>query len=69
MPIRKPRTKKAKRAAVKTTMKEFKQGKLRSGSKSGPKVKNPKQAIAIALRQSGQTAPAKKRQKLDNVKF
>ena len=28
---------------------EFKAGKLHSGSKSGPMVKNPKQAIAIAL--------------------
>ncbi|MGH2621643.1 MAG: DUF6496 domain-containing protein [Anaerolineales bacterium] len=30
-------------------MREFKQGKLRSGSKHGPKVKSRKQAIAIAL--------------------
>ena len=30
-------------------MEEFKEGKLHSGSKKGPKVKNPKQAIAIAL--------------------
>jgi len=29
-------------------MKEFKEGKLRSGSKKGPKVTNPKQAEAIA---------------------
>ncbi|MGJ0429591.1 DUF6496 domain-containing protein [Methylobacter sp.] len=29
-------------------MKEFKEGKLHSGSKKGPKVKNPKQAVAIA---------------------
>lgn len=28
---------------------EFKHGKLHSGSKKGPLVKNPKQAIAIAL--------------------
>lgn len=34
---------------VKKVMKEFKSGKLHSGSKSGPVVKNPKQAIAIAL--------------------
>lgn len=34
---------------VKKVMKEFKAGKLHSGSKSGPLVKNPKQAIAIAL--------------------
>lgn len=30
-------------------MGEFKRGTLHSGSKSGPKVKNQKQAIAIAL--------------------
>ncbi len=36
-------------------MKEFKLGKLRSGSKSGPKVKNPKQAMAIALNEAGQS--------------
>jgi hypothetical protein len=30
-------------------MAEYKSGKLHSGSKSGPMVKNPKQAIAIAL--------------------
>lgn len=33
-------------------MHEFKEGKLHSGSKSGPRVKNPKQAIAIALSES-----------------
>lgn len=30
-------------------MHEFKEGKLHSGSKKGPEVENPKQAIAIAL--------------------
>ncbi len=30
-------------------MHEFKEGKLHSGSKKGPEVTNPKQAIAIAL--------------------
>lgn len=34
---------------VKKTMEEFKKGKLHSGSKTGPKVKSRKQAIAIAL--------------------
>ena len=37
------------KAKVKKVMEEFKKGKLHSGSKKGPKVKNPKQAIAIAL--------------------
>lgn len=34
---------------VHKVMKEFKEGKLHSGSKKGPEVNNPKQAIAIAL--------------------
>lgn len=34
---------------IKKVMKEFKAGKLHTGSKKGAVVKNPKQAIAIAL--------------------
>lgn len=34
---------------IKKVMSEFKAGELHSGSKSGPVVRNPKQAIAIAL--------------------
>lgn len=37
------------KAKVKKVMHEFKEGMLHSGSKKGPKVENPKQAIAIAL--------------------
>ena len=33
-------------------LKEYKKGKLRSGSKKGPRVKSRKQAIAIALSES-----------------
>ena len=44
-------------------MKEFKAGKLRSGSKKGPKVKSPKQAIAIALSEERKTRKKKKRKK------
>jgi hypothetical protein len=47
---------------VKTEMREMKKGKLRSG-RSGKKVKNPKQAIAIGLskaRKEGKKVPAKK---------
>jgi len=40
---------------VKKVMDEFKEGKLHSGSKSGPEVTNPKQAIAIALSESRKT--------------
>ena len=32
---------------IKKVMKEFKEGKLHSGSKKGPVVTNPKQAVAI----------------------
>ena len=39
-------------AKVAKTMREFKHGKLRSGSNRGSKVKTRKQAIAIALSQS-----------------
>ena len=38
-----------KNKKIKTVMKEFKKGTLRSGSKTGKKVKNRKQAIAIAM--------------------
>ena len=34
---------------VHTVMGEFKRGQLHSGSKKGPKVKDRKQAVAIAL--------------------
>jgi hypothetical protein len=37
---------------VSKTMKEFKSGGLHSG-KGGPVVKNPRQALAIALSQAG----------------
>ncbi len=41
---------------VSKVMKEFKAGKLHSGKK-GPVVKNPKQAIAIALSEAGMSKP------------
>jgi hypothetical protein len=34
---------------IKTVLREFRAGDLTSGSKKGPKVKDKKQAIAIAL--------------------
>lgn len=56
-----PRTKASKKLAssprtrqkVKKVMREYKEGKLHSGSKNGPKVKSRKQAIAIALSEAG----------------
>lgn len=46
----------------KGTFEEFKKGKLHSGSKKGPVVSDPKQAIAIALsqgRKAGEKIPKK----------
>lgn len=41
--------KKPKPSKVQKVMHEYKHGQLHSGSKTGPKVKNRKQAVAIAL--------------------
>lgn len=49
---------------IEKVMHEFKEGKLHSGSKKGPLVENPKQAIAISLneaRKKGLKVPAKKK--------
>lgn len=42
----------ARNAKIGVVMEEFKEGKLHSGSKKGPQVTNPKQAIAIAISES-----------------
>lgn len=47
MPVKKGRE------GVRAEMEKFKAGTLHSGSKNGPKVTDPKQAIAIALHTSG----------------
>jgi hypothetical protein len=48
-------------AKIAKVMGEFKKGDLHSGSKEGPKVKNPKQAMAIALSEAGKSKmPMKK---------
>lgn len=53
-----------KKDKVEAVMKEFKEGKLHSGSKKGPKVKLRAQAVAIGLseaRKAGQKVPKKKK--------
>lgn len=53
-----------KEGKVGKVMHEFKEGKLHSGSKKGPKVKSRKQAIAIGLseaRKQGAKIPKKKK--------
>jgi len=61
MAKRKPTTKAGKNAKVKQVMDEWKAGTLHSGSKKGPIVRNQKQAVAIALSQSGQSRKRRKR--------
>lgn len=58
---RKPKTKAGKRARVKDVMHRYKKGSLHSGSKRGPKVRSRKQAVAIALSESGQSRRKRKR--------
>ena len=58
-----PRTKAGKQAKVKSVLDEWKAGTLHSGSKKGPVVRSQKQAVAIALSQTGQARKAKARGK------
>lgn len=45
---------------MKKVMEEFRENKLHSGSKKGPIVKNPKQAIAIAYSEKRRASKKKK---------
>jgi hypothetical protein len=60
MPRKVPTTKAGKQAKVKSVMKEWKSGTLHSGSKRGPVVKSQRQAVAIALSQTGQARRKRK---------
>ena len=61
---------KAQKDTVERVMHEFKEGELRIRG-TGPKVKNPKQAIAIALHEAGASrdeSPKKNRENLRRTK-
>jgi hypothetical protein len=61
---------KAQKETVHRVMHEYKEGKLKIRG-TGPKVKNPKQAIAIALHEAGasnQESPKKNRENLSTTK-
>ena len=51
------------KAKVKKVMHEYKEGELHSGSKKGPIVHNPKQAIAIALSEARKSGAKIKKKK------
>lgn len=48
-----------KKKKLEKVMHEFKEKELHSGSKKGPVVKNPKQALAIAMSESKQARKKK----------
>ncbi|MDR3472887.1 MAG: DUF6496 domain-containing protein [Devosia sp.] len=66
-----PTQSKEQRGTVERVMHEFKQGELRTGRGNGPKVESRKQAIAIALQESGSTntqSPQENRRSLSRTK-
>ncbi len=50
-----------KQKKMKKVMTEFKEGKLHSGSKKGPEVTNPKQAVAIAYSEAKKSSKKKRK--------
>jgi hypothetical protein len=66
-----PKASEDQRGTVERVMHEFKDGELRTGNGKGPKVTDRKQAIAIALHESGSTnqeTPSKNRKTLARTK-
>lgn len=55
--------KKISKGKVEVVMREYKEGKLHSGSKKGPKVTKKSQAVAIAMSESGMSKKTKKKKK------
>lgn len=61
---KKPKYSKAAQKKISKTMHEYGKGKLRSGSKKGPKVKSRRQAVAVALnvaRKKGLRVPKRRK--------
>lgn len=54
------KSKSIKKKKISKVMEEFKEGKLHSGSKKGPVVTNPEQAIAIGYAESKKSKKKKK---------
>jgi hypothetical protein len=48
---------------IKKVMHEYKEKKLHSGSKNGPLVENPRQAVAIAMSEAGMSKKKKKKKR------
>lgn len=61
--LKKSAPKKAKKKVMNREMAKFKAGELHAGSKKGPIVTNPKQAVAISLSESGQSKKKSKKKK------